>query len=220
MDEYLEFFLEEFGGISNKLPATDSALEQYRGVLPDQLLSYWSEVGWSSFGQGLYWLVNPQDWHEPMVHMLQETEFLKADNYHMIARNAFGDLWLWGEKSGGSLSIRSSDGMIFPMAPHDGFGDKGMDFEMQIFFSSTDPEEVDLLGNDEKPLFERALQKLGPLVAHEVYGFAPLPALGGAGDLASLQKLEAATYMDLLAEVTPMRVMPDYAAIAKDQGLL
>jgi hypothetical protein len=47
-----------------------------------------------------------------------------------------------------------------------------------------------------------------------VYGFVPLPALGGACDLKYLQKVEAATYMDMLAQSTPMRVMPDYAAIA------
>jgi hypothetical protein len=64
------------------------------------------------------------------------------------------------------------------------------------------------------PLFDRALQKLGPLQPNEVYGFVPLPALGGACDLKYLQKVEAATYMDMLAQSTPMRVMPDYAAIA------
>lgn len=214
MDEGLEYFLEEFGPIVQPQDVPDAALRQYAGVLPDKLLSYWREVGWSGFAQGLYWLVDPALWEEPMQRMLGETGFLKTDVYHVIARNAFGDMWLWGQQTGGSLHICSSDGMVFPRSQRPGFGEKGMDFEMQIYFSTSEPRDIDLLGSDEKPLFERAYRKLGPLRADQVYGFVPLPALGGGGDLNSLQILDAETYMDLLAEVTPMRVMPDYAAIA------
>lgn len=42
----------------------------------------------------------------------------------------------------------------------------------------------------------------------------PLPALGGACELKYVQKVQADVYMDLRARNTPMRVMPDYAAIA------
>lgn len=213
MDEYFEYFLENFGPVLDKNPVPESAFQKYQGVLPDQLLTYWREVGWSGFAGGLFWLVNPEEWDEPMETMLEDTGFLERDAYHVIARNAFGDLWLWGQKTGGSLRIRSADGMVFPRSPRKGFGEKGMDFEMSIWFVGQ-PQEFDLLDDKQEPLFARALEKLGPLESHEVYGFVPLPALGGACDLKYLQKVEAATYMDLLAQSTPMRVMPDYAAIA------
>lgn len=88
-----------------------------------------------------------------------------------------------------------------------------MDFEMSIWFVG-EPSEFDLLDDNQTPLFDRAFKKLGLLQPNEVYGFVPLPSFGGACDLKYLQKVEAATYMDMLAQSTPMRVMPDYAAIA------
>lgn len=214
MDENFEYFLEKFGPVICKQAVPESALKKYRGVLPDQLLQYWREVGWCGLANGLFWLVDPNEWDDPMEAMLESTSFLERDAYHVIARNAFGDLWLWGQKTGGSLRIRASDGMVFPQMPDADFGTKGIDFELQLFFAVKSPGDVDLVANDEKPLFQRAYEKLGPLETQQVYGFVPLPAMGGASELKYLQKLEAATYMDLIAQNTVMRVMPDYAAIA------
>ena len=218
MDEDFEYFLSTFAPISERQEVPEAAFQKYRGILPDQLLDYWREVGWCSFASGLFWMVNPEEWDEPMELMLEDTEFLERDAYHVIARNAFGDLWLWGEKTGGSLRIRASDGMIFPHAPNAAFGDKGIDFEMQLYFGGQMVDSVDILDNHQKPLFKRALKKLGPLKANEVYGFVPLPAMGGACELKYLQKVQADVYMDLLARNTPMRVMPDYAAIASGRA--
>lgn len=214
MDEALEYFLEKFGPLVDKNPVPESAFKKYQGVLPDQLLSYWRLVGWGGFAKGLFWLVNPEEWDDPMETMLEDTGFLERDAYHVIARNAFGDLWLWGQKTGGSLRIRCADGMVFPSMPSASFGDKGIDFELQNFMAFKRVKDVDLLDNQQTPLFDRAFKKLGLLQPNEVYGFVPLPALGGACDLKYLQKVEAFTYMDMLAQNTPMRVMPDYAAIA------
>ena len=214
MDQYFEYFLKEFGPVLDKNPVPESAFKKYQGVLPDQLLTYWRAVGWGGFARGLFWLVTPEEWDEPMETMLEDTGFLERDAYHVIARNAFGDLWLWGQKTGRSLRIRCADGMVFPSMPVPSFGDRGIDFEMRLFFSGLEVQNVELLDDTQQPLFNRAFEKLGQLQPHEVYGFVPLPALGGACDLKYLQKVEAASYMDMLAQSTPMRVMPDYAAIA------
>ncbi len=214
MDENFEYFLEKFGSVICRQVVPELALEKYKGVLPDQLLHYWREIGWCGLANGLFWLVDPNEWHVPMETMLADASLLERDIYHVIARNAFGDLWLWGQKTGGSLRIKASDGMVFPQMPASDFGTRGINFELQLFFAVKSPGDVDLIADDEKPLFQRAYEKLGPLEAHQVYGFVPLPALGGATELNYLQKLEAATYMDLVAQSTVMRVMPDYTAIA------
>jgi hypothetical protein len=218
MDEDFAYFLSNFEPIGEQQEVPQSAFTKFQGVLPDQLLHYWREVGWCSFANGLFWMVNPDDWDEPMELMLDDTGFLERDAFHVIARNAFGDLWLWGQKTGGSISIISTRGMIFPHAPNAAFGDMGIDFEMQLYFGGQEIKSVDLLDDRQKPLFERAHKKLGPLKANEVYGFVPLPAMGGACELKHLQKLQADVYMDLLARNTPMRVMPDYAAIASGRA--
>jgi hypothetical protein len=40
--------------------------------------------------------------------------FMEEDSYYVVARSAFGDLFLWGIKSGASLTIKSTSGMLFP----------------------------------------------------------------------------------------------------------
>ncbi len=218
MDEDFEYFLINFGQPIEKQDVPESAFKRYQGILPDQLLQYWREVGWCGFANGLFWLVNPEEWDDPMETMLDQTGFLERDAYHVIARNAFGDLWVWGQKTGPSISTLSSRGMVFPRMPRPTFGSKGIDFEMQLFFGGQTIDGTDLIDDKQKPLFDRAFKKLGPLKSNEVYGFAPLPALGGACDLKYLKKVQADVYMDLLAQNTPMRVMPDYAALAQAQN--
>jgi hypothetical protein len=222
MDKFFDNFYnyKGFGPPMARQDVPEASVRAYRGRLPEQLLAYWQEYGWCGYAHGLYWTVNPAEWEEPMRLMLDGTGFLERDAYHVIARNAFGDLWLWGETTGQSLRIRSADGMIYPHFDDESFREDGPDLSIRLFFSTQSKGAVDLLDDEQQPLFERALHKLGPLTAAEVYGFVPLPALGGACTLAHLHKLEAAVYMEMLAEMTPMRVMPDYTAMAKSQGLL
>lgn len=40
-----------------------------------------------------------------MASWLEGTKFERIDTYHLIARSAFGDRYLWGEKTGASLKI-------------------------------------------------------------------------------------------------------------------
>jgi hypothetical protein len=220
MDEDFEYFLAKFGPAIEHEPVSQVSFERFRGRLPNQLLEYWREFGWCGFARGLFWLVNPEVWDEPMERMLEETGFLEKDAYHVIARNAFGDMWLWGERTGASASVVSSYGMVFPRFNPMAFSRDGGDLSMRYFFSGKERDSVDLLDDKQKPLFDRALKKLGPLQSHEVYGFVPLLSAGGACQLKSLQKLDAQVHMAILADMTEMRVMPDYAAEARKQGLI
>jgi hypothetical protein len=218
MDEDFPDFLKLFGSAVHRQDVPETAFAKYKNKLPDQLLEYWRVAGWSGFADGLFWLVNPEEWDEPMEMMLDGTGFLEQDAYHVIARNAFGDLWLWGEKTGDSLSIISAYGMAFPRFNDVLFKKLGKNIKMQYFFGNLNLENVDLLDEKQKYLFKRAYKKLGPLAANEVYGFVPLVGMGGKCVLENLQKLEAGAHMSILAQMTQMRVMPDYSAEAKKQG--
>ncbi|EJM95415.1 GAD-like domain-containing protein, partial [Pseudomonas sp. GM74] len=107
MDEIFSIFLETFGGPVDRQEVPASSIERYRGKLPNQLLEYWAEHGWCGYGDGIFWIVNPQEYEGVVASWLEGTEFEAFDIYHLIARSAFGDLYLWGERTGFSLKITS-----------------------------------------------------------------------------------------------------------------
>jgi hypothetical protein len=86
-----------------------------------------------------------------------------------------------------------------------------------LFFGSTSRSSYDLKGVDGKPLFERALARLGALDHDTLYGFVPALALalGGEARLDRLQKLDADVHLDILSQVTAVQVMADVAQAAK-----
>ena len=67
----------------------------------------------------------------------------------------------------------------------------------------------------EKPLFNRALEKLGPLDHDTMYGFVPALALSGSPKLENLQKLDAHVHLDILSQLGERRIMRDIAADAR-----
>lgn len=91
-----------------------SKLENYRAKVPDRLLEYWQAYGFAGYGGGLFWMTDPDDYSEVLNAWLYATEFYGTDNYYVIDRSAFGDLTLWGTKTGPSLTIDCPWTMIFP----------------------------------------------------------------------------------------------------------
>jgi hypothetical protein len=47
LDEIFSIFLETFGEPVDRQEVPASSMERYRGKLPNQLLEYWDEHGWS-----------------------------------------------------------------------------------------------------------------------------------------------------------------------------
>jgi hypothetical protein len=175
-----------------------STIARYRGKLPDQLLAYWEEYGWCGYGDGLFWTVSPQEYEPVLDAWIGETPFMEQDAYHVIARSAFGLLYLWGEKTGGTLRVFAPASCCFASAADN---DVDRDFEMRVFFGSLWRDK-----NDVEGLFAPALKQLGRLAHDEMYGFVPALALGGALTLANLQKVKAVEHLVILAQLAPLQV--------------
>ncbi|GGY27439.1 GAD-like domain-containing protein [Pseudoduganella albidiflava] len=199
MDENFEYFLEKMGPSFDKQHVPLSSIERYRGKLPDQLLAYWKAHGWCGYADGLFWTVNPQEYEPVLESWIGDTPFMEQDAYHIIARGAFGDLYLWGEKTGDSLSIFAPGSYCFP-TDSILIGEK-MNLGVQAFFGLLSRDE-----NDFADMFEDACQKLGRLKRDEMYGFFPALALGGPSTLDHLQKVKAIEHLVILAQFEPLRV--------------
>ncbi|KPX41960.1 GAD-like domain-containing protein [Pseudomonas ficuserectae] len=197
MDKVFARFLEKFGGPVDRQNVPASSIERYRGKLPNQLLEYWTEHGWCGYGEGIFWIVNPQEYEGVVASWLEGTELEKRDTYHLIARGAFGDLYLWGEKTGFSLKITSvfSRCVIHDFEPTP----EQMDRKLQDFIVSRKVNS-----NDLENLFSPAKTKLGTLRHDEMYGFAPALMLGGAASIDHVEKLKAVEHLILLSQLAEL----------------
>ena len=128
---------------------------------------------------------------------------MEEDAYHIIARSAFGDLYLFGERHGRKLHIVAADACLMP--PRQGIQD--LNLSIRVFFASRSRRANDFSDVSGSLLFESALKKLGRLKYDEMYGFVPALALGGPATLDHLQKVKVVEHLVLLAQLSELRVM-------------
>ncbi|WHH49458.1 GAD-like domain-containing protein [Pseudomonas sp. Ap32] len=197
MDEFFSLFIEEMGEPIFRQEVPPSSIERYSGKLPKKLLEYWAEHGWCGYGDGIFWTVNPQDYEGVAASFIEGTALEGRDTYHVIARGAFGDLYLYGENSGFSLDIVAHTSQYCGRVNELYAGN--MDKEVQGFFLLIERES-----NNFGDLFEPAYNKLGKLDHDEMYGFVPALAFGGPCDLAHLEKVKAVEHLILLAQISTL----------------
>ncbi|EDU61316.1 GAD-like domain-containing protein [Providencia stuartii] len=59
---FFEAFIDEFGDATTSRYASVEEIEKWKGKLPELLLNYWRNEGWSSYYNGLFTIVNPEDY--------------------------------------------------------------------------------------------------------------------------------------------------------------
>lgn len=205
-DPDFEEFIETFGEatFSQEVPA--SALAGWKGRLPEQLLKYWQCEGWCAYRDGLFWTVDPAGYEELVEVWLEGTKLSTLDRFHVFARSAFGNLFLCGEKTGPVVTLdgvlHSFSAITPDLRPKN---DEVLDDEIRDFFLGMTVEYTDVEDENGRPLFKRALKRLGPLAADEMYGFEPAVVLGGEMDLANLVKVKMIPHLQALRERQPVR---------------
>lgn len=197
MDVIFTLFLETFGDPVGHQPVPPSALDHYQGKLPDRLLGYWRDHGWCGYGGGLFWLVNRQEYQDVVAYWLAGTHFEARDTYHLIARSAFGDLYLWGEKTGSVLTIAAYHSRYLDGAHSSGDEERDDRIHGLLVWLMSECIYFD-------DLFEPARERLGTLKADEMYGFVPALMLGGSGRLEHLEKLKAVEHLVLLSQLSKL----------------
>lgn len=196
MNVLFSIFLETFNDPIAHQPVPPSALAHYKGKLPNQLLTYWQDHGWCGCGGGLFWMVNPQEYADVVAYWLAGTHFETQDTYHLIARSAFGELYLWGEETGSVLTITAYASQYIEGACSS--TDEERDAKIQGLLMWAMTEGIDL------GLFASARETLGTLAPDEMYGFVPALMLGGPASLANLQRLKADVHLILLSQLSEL----------------
>jgi hypothetical protein len=218
-DKHLNAFLERFGAPTQPVPAPREVQEKYRGVLPSQLISYWQQLGFSGFKDGLFWVTDPSLYESALESWLGDTPILEEDAYYVIARSGFGDLYLWGTKTGHKFVIHAPRGWILKKDGDQAeIGSTGADSVIKRFFAIKTPAYADMDGADRRPLFERALQQHGPLKHDEVFAFEPSLIAGGEARLESIAKRNISVHLDLLSQFGRREVLDRQGLAGKAFG--
>jgi hypothetical protein len=200
-DEYFEVFIDEFGEATHRIDVLADAVQKWREKLPDQLLHYWQEEGWCGYANGLFWIVNPDDYEDLIDEWVNDTGLEQIDAFHVIGRTAFGDLYVCGERTGVSMTISCPINAIFAL-PKDLQPKNKEDRDWSVrSFLGLSASECDLEDESGLQLFERAVAKYGPLEPDEVFGFEPAIVLGGRMLLENLVKLKLDVHLTILRQL-------------------
>lgn len=181
IDEDFEYFLTEFP-LSQQGPACTAEHEKaYSNRVPGALIAYWRSFGFSGFGEGRVWLVDPLEWEtvvEIILTGIRHPQLPDDAQYIPVARSAFGEIWFWTPGFGWSLNLNPVRGTVFFSSLDPGAADN-FDLALATFFSVADKERFDIKDNEDEGLFDRVLMRVGQLEYNEVYGFVPAIMYGG-----------------------------------------
>lgn len=200
-DEHFELFIDEFGEATTRVPAPESSVEFWRGKLPSALLDYWQGEGWSGYANGLFWLVNPSDYEEVLSQWITGTPLAQIDNFHVIARTAFGKLYLWGEKTGPSARLTAWDHSFLCLDRDLRKPLRDANLALRGVFSGTDRLEADTLDVKGRPLFDQSLRAVGKIGPDEMYGFEPAIVAGGQPSVKNIHIVKIIEHLGMLRQL-------------------
>ncbi|MGN8258696.1 GAD-like domain-containing protein [Pseudomonas sp. SMSB3] len=200
-------FIDCFGEATQQTHVPEASLAKWNGILPPILIQYWQNEGWAGYANGLFWTVNPDDYEHLKDAWLKDTSLESLDNFHVIARSAFGNLYLCGENTGHSASIICNHNEILALKSR--LKSKKLaaqNITIQSLFGASEPDDYDNTDPNGKALFKRALKKYGPLAPDEIYGFEHALVAGGEPTLENLCKLKLDPHLLILRNLDKPRL--------------
>lgn len=200
-DPYFEYFIKKFGEADSRVDVSEETIASWQGKLPAYLLEIWRQEGWGCYGNGRFWLVNPADYEDIKDAWLDGTSLAEIDTFHVIARDAFGDLELCGERTGASVTISSNSLAILALKSNlRPASESDLGGTVQALFAVRTPEDCDVHDVNDRLLFDQALQKHGRLAVDEIYGFEPALAVGGQPRIENIRRVKLDPYLLILPE--------------------
>jgi hypothetical protein len=202
-------FQSDWGAPTYTVDVPPERYDRFSGVVPDLLLTFWREFGFSGFGNGLFWICDPVAWQPAVDLWTGDVDLpMGPDRWHAVTRTAFGRMQLWGERTGMSLTIVPYRGWL---SPNDQSARMSSDVarNAQVYGAMLSQEKsvIDVPGDDGQMLFDRALSVVGPVGPDTMYGFVPALALGGPATPDRLQVLDAEVHMQVLHDLTPREIL-------------
>lgn len=217
MSQFTEFLQGEWGGLGPIIegPRPTAAHEALREFIPAAMFEVWDAFGFAGIDNGRFWLCDPLEWQDAADAWVETLDLtMDEDRWFPLVRSAFGDLELWGARTGMSLTIVPVRGEVYPNDMSDLMDEPGgAESALEGALMSYDADSFRLYDDlTEEPLFEECVAALGPVTRETMYTFAPIPALGGQATVGTAITEKAVPHMLLLAAMESKDVRGDVSA--------
>jgi hypothetical protein len=184
------------------LPVTDTTLTLWNGRLPDALLALWQRDGLARYQDDRLTMVDPVQYEAVLAAFLAGSPLWGKDDFHVYAISPFGQMLICGERTGVELTLEPHEGhLCVPAAATLPTSSIARNRRLHDFLLTLDDPELDVLTEDEEPMFWRVREMLGPLGDGEIYTSTESVSEHG-WRLGGLVKRKA---LDVLAELAPRR---------------
>ncbi|MCU6223660.1 GAD-like domain-containing protein [Morganella morganii] len=195
-DHYFDSLIKEFGEATTSRYVSQDAIQKWGRTLPEKLLSYWNDEGWSSYNNGLFSLVDPSLYHDAVLEWLDETYLISMDNFHVIASTGFGDFYLFGERYGLICKILSRSGVIEVFSNSIKLTEKLLNSHVESLIQSITKENI-----DKSSVFDKLINRFGTLGENEIFCFEPMVNKINNSKFLSARKINAVDYLIELRRV-------------------
>ncbi len=169
------------------------AINKYKGILPDELLSIWQTMGYGVYEDGFLQLVNPDEYEFVFDYI---DKLLEPSIVFGIT--ALGDLLIW--EGNNNKTIASDEGNRVKIINIRSCKSRALDNfrgAIDIFFDDYFIAKKDYF--DSKAYLD-VKDKLPKLQYGQCYGYVPALALGGKASNKNLQVVDAKTYIDIVGQ--------------------
>lgn len=206
----IESFARTYGMPVALIAAGRACDDASNSMLPPRLFEYWDRFGFSKFLHGCFQILNPADYREVLVTWMSGKPFAESDQYHAVRMDCFGNIRIWGIRTGHIYDIdvgfhavfdheRDNSGKI-----KDGRSDRMIE---SLIFGVSPQDVIPTAEKSDIRLFFAAKDKLGTLGHNQIYAPVPAIPLGGEMRIEDLQIVDAPSYLTMVAEIAPPRVM-------------
>lgn len=211
--------IQKFGPPIDGEVVPQDVLDTYARKVPQSMISFWEAYGTGIWLQGRFQLCRPDKYQGLLNQILKNDQDFPANECCLLGFSAFGDLLIWNNANYAlkvELVHKIADTQHLSakcrtLPPDRAIGSK---------LSFVDSASYDFFDGAEnsKPLFDRALRKLGRLNYGECYGFVPAVGLGGLGILSEAKKMRALEHFSLIAQLDKVKLR--YMDVDKNKSII
>jgi hypothetical protein len=205
-----EYLLVKNGPPNNAIFMDADFFEIYNERLPKALIDFLQQYGLGEWFGGLLRFVDPREFYSTLALWFGADKDFNHQNAHVIAINAFGDLYIWHEKFL-RIKIQSTYSIISGSYLFKSEQTPNPEIVVSSTFMTLNPtDDFDEFDEEDKPLFKRCATRLGLLDKDEIYGFKLPISLGGQRRIENLGKVKMKEHLMILAQTEPLKLM-DYS---------
>ncbi|WP_210367777.1 T6SS immunity protein Tdi1 domain-containing protein [Bacillus sp. REN3] len=165
--------------LNSKVP--DAVIENYKNVVPLEIINLWQDYGFGLFMQGYLKSVNPEEY----VDILHESSQRYTDSVVLFS-TGMGDLVIWADGYVRLLNYRL--GVLKTVMPN-----------FLYFFKSLESEKFRVEYLKWQP-YPEAVEIYGEVSYDECFGYTPLLGLGGAEKVENLKKVKLKEHILMITE--------------------